>query len=141
MSTNNCASVSKDDAFNIGVNDVIYQILKIEFRGKEDGAALKWEDLEKDVIDRIKDDMNHSFHVIMNNPMPSEELDNVIRELCNRMKFESDSRIVFSREDEREGIRIRELVQLSEDGKEEIFLISLSGLVSATYYIELKKQQ
>ena len=120
---------------------MIYQILKIEFRGKEDGAALKWEDLEKDVIDKIKDDMNHSFHVIMNNPMPSEELDNVIRELWNRMKFEGDSRIVFSREDEREGIRIRELVQLSEDGKEEIFLISLSGLVSATYYIELKKQQ
>ena len=119
---------------------MIYQILKIEFRGKKDGVALKWEDLEKDVIDRIKDDMNHSFHVIMKNPMPSEELDNVIRELCHRMNFEGDNRIVFSREDECEGRRIRELIQLSEDGKEEKFLISLSGLVSATYYIELKKQ-
>ena len=141
MSTNNCASDNKDEAINNDFHDMNYQIFKIKFTGKEESDALKWEDLEKDVIDKIKDNMNHSFHVIMNNPMPSEELDNVIRELCNRMKFESDSKIVFSREDEREGIRIRELVQLSEDGKEEIFLISLSGLVSATYYIELKKQQ
>ena len=117
------------------------QSIKIEFTGKGEKDALKWDVFERVLIDSIKDGRNHSVRVLMNNPMPSEELDNVIRELCNRMKFESDSRIVFSREDEREGIRIRELVQLSEDGKEEIFLISLSGLVSATYYIELKKQQ
>ena len=73
------------------------QVIKIEFTRKEESDALKWDDLEKVVFDKIKDDMNHSFHVIMKNPMPSEELDNVVRELCQRIEFEGDYRTTVSR--------------------------------------------
>ena len=70
--------------------------------------------------------MNHSFHVIMKNPMPSEELDNVIRELCHRIEFESDYRTIVSREDECYGEREHQGV-------------FISGLLSAIYYIEIRK--
>ena len=126
MSTNNCVSDNKDEALNNDFHDMIYPILKIEFSGKKDGDALKLEDLEKDVIDKIKDDMNHSFHVIMKNPMPSEELDNVVRELCQRIEFEGDYRTTVSREEECFG----------EKAYQSVFI---SGLVSAIYYIEIRK--
>lgn len=126
MSTNNCVSDNKDEALNTDFHDMIYPILKIEFLGKKDGDALKLEDLEKDVIDKIKDDMNHSFHVIMKNPMPSEELDNVVRELCQRIEFEGDYRTTVSREEECFG----------EKAYQSVFI---SGLVSAIYYIEIRK--
>lgn len=102
------------------------QVIKIEFTRKEESDALKWDDLEKDVIDKIKDDMNHSFHVIMKNPMPSEELDNVVRELCQRIEFEGDYRTTVSREEECFG----------EKAYQSVFI---SGLVSAIYYIEIRK--
>ena len=126
MSTNNCVSDNKDEALNNDFHDMIYPILKIVFTGKKDGDALKLEDLEKDVIDKIKDDMNHSFHVIMKNPMPSEELDNVVRELCQRIEFEGDYRTTVSREEECFG----------EKAYQSVFI---SGLVSAIYYIEIRK--
>lgn len=126
MSTNNYVSDNKDEALNNDFHDMIYPILKIVFTGKKDGDALKLEDLEKDVIDKIKDDMNHSFHVIMKNPMPSEELDNVIRELCHRIEFEGDYKTIASREDECYG-------------KREHQGVFISGLLSAIYYIEIRK--
>ena len=102
------------------------QIIKIEFTGKGEKDALKWDVFERVLIDSLKDGRNHSVRVLMNNPMPSEELDNVIRELCHRIEFESDYRTIVSREDECYGEREHQGV-------------FISGLVSAIYYLEIRK--
>lgn len=102
------------------------QVIKIEFTGKEESDALKWKDLEKVVFDKIKDGRNHSVKVLLSNPMPSEELDNVVRELCQRIEFEGDYRTTVSREEECSG----------EKAYQDVFI---SGLLSAIYYIEIRK--
>lgn len=102
------------------------QVIKIEFTRKEESDALKWDDLEKVVFDKIKDGRNHSVKGFLSNPMPSEELDNVVRELCQRIEFEGDYRTTVSREEECFG----------EKAYQSVFI---SGLVSAIYYIEIRK--
>ena len=71
-----------------------YQIFIIKFTGKEESDALKWEDL--------------------------------VRELCNKIEFERDYRTNVSREDECYGEREHQGV-------------FISGLVSAIYYLEIRK--
>ncbi len=102
------------------------QIIKIEFTGKGEKDALKWDVFERVLIDSIKDGRNHSVRVLMNNPMPSEELDNVIRELCQRIELESDFRKTVFRENEC-------------FGEKEHHGVIISGLVSAIYYVEIRK--
>ena len=126
MSTNNCASDNKDEAINNDFLDMNYQIFKIKFTGKEESDALKWEDLERVVFDKIKYGRNHSVKVLLSNPMPSEELNDVVRELCNKIEFERDYRTNVSREDECYGEREHQGV-------------FISGLVSAIYYLEIRK--
>ena len=103
-----------------------YQIIKIEFTGKEESDVLKWEHLEKVVFDKIKEGRNLSVKVLLSNPMPSIELDNVVRELRQRIEFEGDYRTTVSREEEC-------------FGKKEYQGVFISGLVSAIYYIEIRK--
>ena len=103
-----------------------YQIFKIKFTGKEESDALKWEDLERVVFDKIKYGRTHSVKVLLSNPMPSEELNDVVRELCNKIEFERDYRTNVSREDECYGEREHQGV-------------FISGLVSAIYYLEIRK--
>lgn len=102
------------------------QVIKIKFTRKEESDALKWDDLEKVVFDKIKDGRNHSVKGFLSNPMPSEELDNVVRELCQRIEFEGEYKTIASREDECYGEREHQGV-------------FISGLVSAIYYLEIRK--
>lgn len=102
------------------------QSIKIEFTGKGEKDALKWDVFERVLIDSIKDGRNHSVKVFLSNPMPSEELDNVVRELCQRIEFEGDYRTTVSREEECSG----------EKAYQDVFI---SGLLSAIYYIEIRK--
>ena len=103
-----------------------YQIFKIVFTGKGESDALELEELDKVVNDIIKDGKNHSVKVHLSNPMPSEELDNVVRELCQKIEFESDYRTTVSREEECIGEKAYQGV-------------IITGLVSAIYYIEIRK--
>lgn len=126
MSTSNCVSDNKDEAHNNIVKNMDIQSIKIVFTGKEERNVLELEDLEKVVIGNIKDGKNHSVKVHLSNPMPSEELDNVVRELCNKIEFEGDYRTTVTREDE----------CLGEKEHQGVYIF---GLVSAIYYIEIRK--
>lgn len=127
MPANNCVSDNKDEAFNSVTTIMAKQSIKIYFTGKEESDALELEELDKVVNGIIKDGKNHSVKVHLSNPMPSEELDKVVRELCQKIEFESDYRTAVSRDDECFG---------EKEHQEGLFI---SGLVSAIYYIEIRK--
>ena len=100
--------------------------IKIVFSNEYEGNALSFDEFENAIVDAIKDCKKVSFRVFLRNPMPLTELDNVIRELCQRIELESDFRTTVFRENEC-------------FGEKEHHGVIISGLVSAIYYVEIRK--
>lgn len=96
-------------------------IIKIVFSNKYEENALSFEEFENAVIDAIKYCKKASFRVFLRNPMPLSELNSVVSELCDKIKPIHGNIVNFSRNNECFGEKN-----------------NLSGIVSATYYIELR---
>ncbi|MDY6294428.1 MAG: hypothetical protein SPL78_10060 [Bacteroidales bacterium] len=95
--------------------------IKIVFSNKYEENALSFEEFENAVIDAIKDCKKASFRVFLRNPMPLSEFNSVVSELCGKIKPIHGNIVNFSRNNECFGEKN-----------------NLSGIVSATYYIELR---
>ena len=101
-------------------------IIKIVFSNEYEENALTFDEFENAVVEAIKDCKKASFRVFLRNPMPLTELDNEIRELCQRIELEGDYETIAYQEDECYGEREHQGV-------------FISGLVSAIYYLEIRK--
>lgn len=95
--------------------------IKIVFSNKYEENAISFEEFENAVIDAIKDCKKASFRVFLRNPMPLSEFNSVVSELCGKIKPIHGNIVNFSRNNECFGEKN-----------------NLSGIVSATYYIELR---
>ena len=96
-------------------------IIKIVFSNKYEENALSFDEFENAIVDAIKDCKKVSFRVFLRNPMPLSEFNSVVRELCDKIKPIHGNIVNFSRNNECFGEKN-----------------NLSGIVSATYYIELR---
>lgn len=97
-------------------------IIKIVFSNKYEENALSFEEFENAVVDAIKYCKKASFRVFLRNPMPLSELNSVVSELGDKIEFIPGNNVTYSRNNECFGEKN-----------------NLLGVVSATYYIQLRE--
>ena len=113
------------------------KIIRIVFTANEANETLNWEEFEIDAINRIKRSNSCSIKVFIRHPKPMSELDDAVRRLCHRIDSIGEHIINVSRENECVGKRTHSNLQLTNSGSE-VTSVTVSGFVSATYYIELR---
>jgi len=97
-------------------------IIKIVFSNEYKENALSFDEFENAIVDAIKDCKKASFRVFFRNPMPLSEFNSVVRELCDKIKPIHGNNVTYSRNNECFGEKN-----------------NLLGVVSATYYIQLRE--
>lgn len=97
-------------------------IIKIVFSNEYEENALSFDEFENAFVDALKDCKKASFNVFLRNPMPLSELNSVVRELRDKIESIHGNKVTYSRNNECVGERN-----------------NLLGVVSATYYIQLRE--
>lgn len=94
--------------------------IKIIYKTRQEQGIILWENHVDEILDGIESDKCYSFRVYMTYVMPIAEMDNVVKELCDSIKFRYKTKVKYYR-------------------NAECFASGYIDLLSsATYYIELK---
>ena len=61
--------------------------VKIDFTGKPEKNSISWDKHVDEIVNGVESGERSVFKVYMKNLMPIEEMDNVVRELCDTIDY------------------------------------------------------
>lgn len=101
----------------------MYKNIKVVFQINQEEDVITWDNHVNEIIDGIESGKRAVFKVYMKHLMPIEEMDNVVRELCDTINSRFDTISKYYRNNE-------------------CIAASYSNMFSsATYYIEIRSKE
>lgn len=75
-------------------------IIKIAFTDKPENNSISWDKHVDEIINGVESEERSVFKVYMKNHMPIEEMENVVRELCDALDYRLKTSLKYYRSNE-----------------------------------------
>lgn len=69
--------------------------IKVTFDTTAEDSAVRFDTFEETIVELIRDRKDDSITVFVQNPMPFSEFKTIISEVCERIRFNTESSISF----------------------------------------------